>query len=145
MEPSHEGLRAELEALRDVDGGLTADRVVDAASDPAHPLHHRFEWDDGVAGHAHRLAQARGLIRSVRVVYREPDTGERRSVRAYVSTDVGAGRAYRPTDEVLADPLAGKIMLADMEREWRTFRRRWQHMDGFRELVLGGFDEQQAG
>lgn len=50
------------------DGVLTPAAVVDAARDESHPLHDRFEWDDSKAAEAHRLNQARVLIRSVRVV-----------------------------------------------------------------------------
>lgn len=45
-------------------GNLTPDAVVEAARPKAHPLHHRFEWDDSVAGHKYRLDQARALIRT---------------------------------------------------------------------------------
>ena len=47
--------------------GLEPEVVVQVASDPDHPLHCNFEWDDSVAGHAWRIEQARRLIRSVEV------------------------------------------------------------------------------
>lgn len=49
------------------DGVLYPEDVVRVAADPAHPLHEEFNWDDKSAAHAHRLEQARSLIRSVRV------------------------------------------------------------------------------
>lgn len=49
-------------------GKLTPDALVSAATDPDHPWHDRFEWDDSKAAHEHRLEQARTLIRSVKVV-----------------------------------------------------------------------------
>lgn len=48
-------------------GRLTPDQVVEAASDPASPLHDQFEWDDSVAAVEYRRDQARTLIRSVNV------------------------------------------------------------------------------
>lgn len=49
-------------------GRLTAKKVVDAARDPHHPLHVRFEWDDSVGGEKWRLQQARQLIDGLKVV-----------------------------------------------------------------------------
>jgi hypothetical protein len=48
-------------------GELTPERVVELARSRSSPLHEMFEWDDEVAAHAHRLQQARAIIRSVRV------------------------------------------------------------------------------
>lgn len=55
-------------ALADTNGGkVTPEQVLAAASEPSHPLHGRFTWNDSDAAHQHRLDQARSLIRSVRV------------------------------------------------------------------------------
>ena len=55
-------------------GRVTPEIVVEAARDPASPLHSAFTWDDAQAAHEHRLAQARVLLRRVRV---EIETGTR--------------------------------------------------------------------
>ena len=55
-------LKAVLLALEDAGGRLTAEGVLDAARDEAHPLHGEFEWDDSVAAEQHRLSQARKLL-----------------------------------------------------------------------------------
>jgi len=47
---------------------VVPDVLVRAARNPKHPLHHRFIWDDAIAGHKHRLATAATIISSVRVV-----------------------------------------------------------------------------
>jgi hypothetical protein len=62
-----DGIRLALEALQNTHGQLSPDLVVDAARDPGSPLHAEFEWDTEKAAHAHRIEQARTLIRSVRV------------------------------------------------------------------------------
>ena len=55
-------------AIAESNGGrLTPELVVEAARDPASPLHSHFEWDDPKAAAAHRLDQARTLIRSVKI------------------------------------------------------------------------------
>lgn len=57
-----------LAAIAATNGGkITPDQVVEAARDPASPLHDSFEWDDTVAAIAHRQDQARTLIRSVEI------------------------------------------------------------------------------
>lgn len=54
-----------LAALEDEQGRVTASQVVNAARDPEHPWHPRFEWDDEAAGEKYRRMQARALIRSI--------------------------------------------------------------------------------
>lgn len=129
-------LRDQLQSIYDQHGKLTPAIVVDEARPADHPLHSRFEWDDAVAGERYRLDQARDLIQSIRITRARADSTHA-TARAFLSVRDGEGFAYRPTEEVLADPLSAKLALADMEREWRTFKARWEHMQEFRELILG--------
>jgi hypothetical protein len=56
-----------LEKLKARNGGeLKPKALVDDARSSRHPAHHQFEWNDKVAGEAHRLHQARELISIVR-------------------------------------------------------------------------------
>jgi hypothetical protein len=64
--PAADLIREAVLAL-EVDGRVTPEAVLEAAADPASPLHDHFEWDDAAAAQQHRLEQARSLIRSVRV------------------------------------------------------------------------------
>lgn len=64
-------------------GQITPTDVVDAARDPASPLHGHFEWDDSAAAEEWRLAQARTLIASVRVKLHS--VPERPPLRAFVA------------------------------------------------------------
>ena len=57
-----------IRALENENGRLTPEGVLGSARDPGSPIHGEFEWDDAKAGHAHRLDQARSLIRSVKIV-----------------------------------------------------------------------------
>lgn len=59
-------IREELEKLG-TEAVLTPETVVEAARNPRSLLHSQFEWDDGTAGEAYRLQQARALIKRVRV------------------------------------------------------------------------------
>lgn len=77
---SNEELLAVLRAIDEELGGeLSAEAVVEAASDPDHPLHDdpNFYWgDDAQAAHQHRLTYAGSLIR--RVEYRTVTRAEER-------------------------------------------------------------------
>jgi hypothetical protein len=62
-----EAIKAELARLKKkaFPGDLTPDMIIKAARSPRSVLHGRFNWDDESAAHAHRLDQARELIRTV--------------------------------------------------------------------------------
>jgi hypothetical protein len=61
--------RIRIKALQQLErsGGVTAERLVQAAKNARHVLHRDFTWDDAIAGHKYRLEQAREIISSVRV------------------------------------------------------------------------------
>ena len=126
-------LRDVLQVIHDEHGDLNAVLVVDAARDPEHPLHHRFEWDDTLAGQQWRLAQAGQLLR---VTYR-PDPTKPTDLRAFVPVKGAESHqsSYTPTETVLADPFLRQILLRSMEREWRGFKKRYEHMAEFAALI----------
>jgi hypothetical protein len=130
------GLRDELLAVRSQHGKLTPQLVVDAARNPEHPLHSRFEWDDAVAGEAWRRQQAHELIRKAKVVYREAgETEPEKSVRAFVAIRAEEGHVFDPVEEVAQDPFRQRLVLADMEREWKALFARYKEFEEFLSLV----------
>jgi hypothetical protein len=58
--------RAAIQKLEDRFGRVSAEKLVDAASDRRHPLHNDFTWDNTKAGHQYRLHEARAIIVSIR-------------------------------------------------------------------------------
>lgn len=84
-------------------GRLTATQVVNAARDPASPLHEYFEWDNTAAADAWRIEQARRLIRSVRVVV------------TYESQTLATPRYVR--DTARDDDEQGYVTMLQLERE----------------------------
>ncbi len=128
-------LHDQLLAVYDTHGRLTPADVVDDARPDAHPLHPRFEWDDTLAGEAWRREQASQLIRSVRVIYRKPDTDQVLEVRAFHAVTRTDGHGYEPNEKVLADPLLRELVLRDMEREWRQLHARYATFLEFYKLV----------
>lgn len=135
------GLRDELLAVRSQHGRLTPQLVVDAARDPGHPLHSRFEWDDAVAGEAWRRQQAHELIRKAKVVYREASDAEpEKSVRAFVAIPSQDGHVFDPVEEVVEDPFRRQLTLNTMEREWKALLTRYKEFEEFLALVRRDVD-----
>lgn len=133
-------LRDHLQAVYDQHGALTPELVVQAARPKNHPLHDQvFDRDQRDAAEAWYRERAHGLIRSVRIVYREADeTTPQRSVRAFhaVPAVETPGRfTYVPTDQVIADDLTRQVVLREMEREWRSLLARYEHFEEFLGLV----------
>ena len=94
-------------------GELTSQAVVDAArTDPTRypETHSRLEWDNAIAGEAHRRAQAQGLIRSIRVTFTRA-TGEETSVRRFhaVPRPEQDRYVYDPLEEIVDDPLKRRV------------------------------------
>lgn len=134
------GLRDEMEAIRSTYGDLTPAVVVAAATPDDHPLHHRFEWDDKIAGPKYREMQAAALIRVVHITYRKGD--EERKVRAYqaIPSEESPACRYEPTEEVLEDPFRRQLVLTNMEREWKSLRRRYEHLAEFASMIRKDLD-----
>lgn len=139
-------LRDTLQAIYDERGDLTPPLVVEAAADPESPLHSRFDWDDKTAGAKWRLEQAAALIRSVRIVYAEDDQGRPKDLRAFtaVKGQDSHTATYMPTEDALTDDFTRQLVLRDMEREWKAFKRRWEHMREFAALIQSAGKEKAS-
>jgi hypothetical protein len=118
-------------------GEVTAALLVDDARPEDHPYHHRFEWDDTVAGEAYRRVQAADIIRSLNVTYGKDSRGRDKHVREYLSFDDGTGRAYRPTAEVVHDDVGYQVLLRMAKREAHTFQTKYSHLKEYGEIVRG--------
>lgn len=132
-------LREALQAVYDRNDQLTPELVVQAARSKdavGQVLHGRLEWDNKVAGDAYRRQQAQELIRSQRVVYREAtDTEEERSIRAFHAVRRESGYTYEPAEKVADDPFTKRVVLNDMEREWKALKRRYERFAEFADMV----------
>jgi hypothetical protein len=128
-------LKKELQNIYDQRGRLTPAIVVDEARPKSHPLHSRFEWNNGVAAEEWRRQQAGQLIRSCKVIYRKPDSEQRLEIRSWHAIAGPEGHGYEPTDRVASDPVLRAIVLRDMEREWKDMFARYSSFKEFLELV----------
>jgi hypothetical protein len=122
-------------------GRLEAAEVVKAARAPSSPLHTYFEWDDKKAAAAHRIGQARDLIRRVQIdVIVEPGSEPIR-VRAYVAerdvTGAAVPGAYLDTTATFGSADAEALWLAQIERDVTALRRKYATVRHLLEAVLG--------
>ncbi len=103
-----------LKGLEDKRGNLDVRYVVAEAADPDTPGYAYFEWDDAIAGQAHRLEQARTLIRKVKFeVWIEE--AKVRTVQ-YASHPDAEGAAYLSVPRIRKKGLATSVMAAELVR-----------------------------
>lgn len=127
-------LRDHLQSIYDNHGKLTPQLIVDEARNPEHPLHSRvFDCPTEEAAERYYLDNAHRLIQRVKVVKAEGDNAP--GVRAFQAVRTEHGYVYEPTEKVAEDPFMRRLVLADMEREWRTLRARYEQFAEFTEMV----------
>jgi hypothetical protein len=135
-------VKAILEQISQEHGSLSAELIVEQASDPNHPLHDKFEWDDDIAARLFRLEQASQMIRSVHInVQRGDDTGKTISVRKYVAVSEITDRAdargeYLKVEDVINSDIYRTAWLQRLQREWQLLRRKAEGSAEFARYVL---------
>ncbi len=140
-------LREQLDAIaRRNAGRLTPAMVVEEARDEASPLHpYVFNKSVQGAADAYYLARARDLIRAQRCVYKEADEREpEKSVRAYHAVRREDGYAFERAEDLVRDEFSARLVMADMQREWKTLKRRYEDFEEFWLLVREDVKDQAA-
>ena len=140
MNTSNPTLQEILQSIAERNGGIiTPSLVLSNASDPANPLHHHFQWDDGVAAHNWRLEQAAQLIRRVRITLE--GSGDR-TYRAFVSiTPESVDDGERPTgiyvslETAMSVPNYREQLLAAARRDAMTFASKYAALQEIKPLV----------
>jgi len=117
-------VRRELRKITSSAGKLTPEEVVNAARPDDHPLHRYFDWDDTAAAEKYRLYQARGLIRSVHIIYQVGHV-RIRTVEIIRDPDVPAGQqGYRLVRNIQSDRAAARdAVLAEFARIESSLKR----------------------
>lgn len=137
-------LRDQLQVIRDTRGVLNPEVVVEEARSEAHPLHARFEWDDGVAGERWRLQQAHVLIQSVKITYTDRK-GNSKDIRAFQAVRHEEGSyVYEPTEEVIHDPVLNELVRREMDRDWHNLKARYDQFAEFTEMILADLQNNSA-
>lgn len=119
-----------LEEIRKANGGVLRPKdVVDAARPANHPLHSKFEWDDGEAAERYREWQARRLIKVTVIDYTPANSSVAITVPAFVSL-LGDrktnGGGYRATVECASDETLREEMIESAARDLEKIQRRYQ-------------------
>jgi hypothetical protein len=156
-----ERIGPELLRLKKHHGVLTKDLLVQKAQSARSILHADFNWDDATAAHAHRLEQARYILRSIMIVWDEstPDGGvEQVSTRLFHSVRVNSDDEDAPTNrgtrsqrvhvtfrDVVENPEYAQQVIDSMERAVvrldARFRFYLDKVPMFAERYQGLFDE----
>jgi hypothetical protein len=128
-----------IEQLQSERGGfITPEELVEDAAAPESPLHPAFEWNDAAAATAHRISQARYILRSLTVTVRVDDRTELPHMRAVVmvkSNTPNDAPAYISTVAALSnDDWRGEV-LARARKELSDWRKRYQDLQEFAALM----------
>ena len=131
-------LASEIKAIRDKHGKLTPKIVLTEATNPQHPLHDQFVWDNEKAGDAYRLIQARELIQSVRLRFVD-SAGENRSARRYYAIRAADADEfdYDDVEEVMADRFRRKLLLNEMQRRIDELVQQYGVLEEFWTVLQG--------
>lgn len=115
-------------------GAVTTDMVVAAAAPADSPLHPHFCWDDTEAAHRYRLVQAGELLRRYKIVREvEPDRFVR--VRQFLNVPNDTGRAWEPTEDVMADDEKRPLVLEQCLRDIDALRAKYANLLDFDEAL----------
>ena len=131
-----------LAALAEGAGGhLTPQAVVEAARSRKSVLHRYFEWDDKVAAEAHRVDQARTIVRCIHVEAAETESG---SARAFLSIRDTNGTSYRSLGDVIKSHDLQQRVLAAAERDLISFESRYRELTDVCGLVRSAREQISA-
>lgn len=120
-------LLEEIETIREKNGKVTPELVVEFAKDKKTALHGRFEWDETKAAAAYRIEQARRVLR-VFVKLEDGENGNPVKVRAFISlpSDRKIGNEYRTIEDVLKNPEWRSEMLDMAKKELKSFKEKYR-------------------
>lgn|SRR5512135_67862 len=120
-----------LQKISDTVGGhLTPDAVVEDAKNARSPLHPYFEWDDAKAAKAHRLDQARMLIRAIKI-----EDVDEEAKPAFISISEKSGTSYRSFADVQKSAELQDIVLRAAQRDLEAFEKRYRELQDVCELI----------
>lgn len=116
--------------------------LLEAARDPASPLHRYFTWDDGEAAERYRLAQAGTLYRKVRMQIVKLDAEAREikfeTIRAITSVPIDRKKkdseSYGRTQTVMSDEQRRASVLRGIARELMALRNKYAKYSEFRDV-----------
>lgn len=134
-----------LEGIRTSHGGrLTPRQVVDESAPKSALLHPLFEWDNKKAADEYRLDQARHVIRSVTVKYREHDEGGPKTIRAFVNVKDDDDQHYTSTLHAMSDDELRAKVIRKAWNDLTAWRARYEELSEFATLFATMEEIQEA-
>lgn len=119
-ESPKEIVKAEINRIYDTFGRVEPQVVVNESEPDDAPLHGSFEWDDGVAGNAYRLHQARCVIRTV-TIKRDSDVD---NIPAFVKVEVDGRSFYEKTEVAVSKPDLWAQVMDETTAKMNGFKKR---------------------
>jgi hypothetical protein len=113
-----------LQAVEKRHGLLTADFLIADATNPRHPWHNRFTWDDTSAARKWRVHEARELIRAVRYQVVEDEQIYRSSAYVRDPAAEASSQGYAPVARLRGESeRARDVLLTEFSRVAAALRR----------------------
>ncbi len=128
---------AALQEILDKHPEVTTEEVVNFAKSSDCPFHAWFQWDDTKAAEQHRLDQARGLMRSIRITIITPEEKVFEvSIASSIDSDLtDKARAYTSTVDGLSDPNTRAKILSLALRELKVIRSKYAMLSELSQVV----------
>lgn len=121
-----DAIGAEFQRIRASGKELTAETVLDAASNPRSILHRYITWDDAEAARSYRLEQARKLLRSVEVLVQDAK-GKSGQMRAFYSVrDASGQRSYQPVEYVFSNADTTAQVMRDARQQLESWTAKYK-------------------
>lgn len=120
-------------AIRPLGDEVTPEEVVNLATDKDSPIHKGFVWNNRVAGHLHRLEQARYYLRSVRVIVEVEDAPPKEEF-VHIHVEDEDGSRYVATEIVAANESYIGYAMQECVRMLRGLRKRYHFLDGLNHI-----------
>lgn len=138
------------EQLQNSSEGLSPQTLLDYSRDESSPTHREFEWEDHIAAEKYRLDQAANLIRDIRIVTIEEQTGdvpedmpeedaegkpkEAKADRAFVVTP-GRKSNYVSLERALNNDEWRESLLRQAKNDSRIFLAKYRRLEELAEVA----------
>lgn len=118
------------------DGNITPDDVVKDAKDKRSPLHDFFEWNNTRAANLYRVDQARYLLRSIHVVVKRDDDGDKEiNIRAFYNVTDADTRVYVPIQRVFSEEELRQQVIGQALKQLISWKGKYSQYKEFSPVV----------
>lgn len=123
----------ELNRIREEYGKATPEVIVEASRPKDSVFHSYFDWNDAIAAEKHRKQQARHISSSItcEVIV---ESGEKKTVRAFINVKKAEEPEYVPVEIVMKDEDLRRQMLANALKELIGIKQKYQTLKELSEI-----------